>query len=261
MTASRRFATRRQVVTRQDALDARKLLLSEPHPTMPEVTILFVGGLHWHPSCRRAYQSLLRSEIAKSGRPAFIAVEWDSGVVRARKLQRRLYREKWLAKRSQDKGSVIRSLATRLAWESDGHQGIVRDVPLIWLEECRADKPSAGYFGANKLFVEQLALGTNFTMVSSRDALAAINRAWILEADSVQANIPTPRDSSRDIAWHRQVSRAIRKFPGQWAVIVVGAVHASEWDSQTLYCLLSKEQPCRTEYLVWAPTIPGSPCG
>ncbi|HEV2173118.1 MAG TPA: hypothetical protein VGR71_06105, partial [Nitrospira sp.] len=181
--------------------------------------IIFTAGLHWHPDCRHEYQNMLRQLVRSDGKPAFIAVEWDSGVVKARVIQRRLYRKHWLAKRPQDKGRPIRQLTTRLAWESDGHRGIVRSVPIVWLEECRPDKPSLGSFGSNKLFNEQLALGINFTAVSSKDALAEISRGWIAEANQVQSGIQAPRNSFRDVAWYKRISRAIRIHSGDWALV------------------------------------------
>lgn len=222
--------------------------------------LIFVGGLHWHPECRRAYQLALRSLIDERMAPAFIAIEWDSGVVESRIAQRTLYREKWGAKRPQDRGSQLRKLATRLAWESDGHRAVVRGVPIVWLDEGRVELASSRPFGSNRLVNEQFILGPNFQHVTRGDAMAAINKSWIDEADATQKKIGSPRDSSRDLVWQRRILRAIRVHRGDWAAIVVGAIHASEWDAQTLFCLMSGQYTCVVRFLVWEPTIPGAPC-
>ena len=223
--------------------------------------LIFAGGLHWHPDCRSIYQGRLRTWVAARGRPSFVAVEWDDGVAKSRIGQRRLYRDIWLRTRAQDAGSPIRKLATRLAWESDGHKSIIRRVPIVWLDNGRPQLPSQGPFATNRLVTERFVLGgPKHTAIATDVAMASINAYWIAEAEETQKKLIGQRDAARDHVWFDRIRRSIRVFGGDWAVVVVGAIHASEWDRDTLFCLLSGHFNCRTSFLVWKPTLPGKPC-
>lgn len=212
------------------------------------------GGHHWHPQCRPQYQERLCKAVEASGQPAFVAVEWDSGIVNTRGPQRTLYRTKWSASRPQDPPEVVDLLTFRLAWESDSHASCVPDAPIVYLDEGRDPAPSGSPFGSNRLIQEQLLIGPNYKATPTDEVLPQVCAHWEAESAAVERAIQEKGwDPTRDRTWHGLIRDASSRTSGDWAVVTVGALHASRISDETLYCLLHDEFDCSVEYLAIRP--------
>jgi hypothetical protein len=200
--------------------------------------------------------------VIERGGPAFVAIEWDSGILTTRDEQRALFREKWTNSRPKDGPQIVDALVERLGWESDAHLALLPDTPIVWLEQGRDPPPSQGPMAVNRLFTEQMVIGPDYKATPSDQVMPRICNYWLKEADGVaDAMKANGRDFSRDEKWRDLVAAAIAAHSVGWGLIVVGALHASEWDDKTLYCMLGQTHLCQAHFLLWSPVAPGPPCG
>jgi hypothetical protein len=192
-----------------------------------------------------------------SGAPTLVATEWDRGIQRKEQHERADFKERWSRFRDQDPPKLLQSLADSIAWESDVFREVFGDVPVVWLEDGRNPLPSDRPLGRNRRVDFEIALvPPDPRQCPVEEVLPRIHEYWIRDAESTQKQLARDgRDPTRDKEWAKILKAHLTD--NGWALVIVGAVHASQWDNQTLYNLLRHHgHDCETQFLVWTPTIP-----
>jgi len=217
--------------------------------------VRFAGGLHYDPTSRRACIEFMKTLSAES-KPVLVAVEWDSGIVAKLEAEREDFKRRWARFREQDPPELVEQLAKSIAWESDVFKDVFGDLPVVWLEDGRGEPPSTRPLGSNRRLDCEYALAPDPKERPTADVLPRLHRYWLEDAEVTQKKlIEDGRDSSRDKAWEKNLAPSLDK--DGWALVIVGAIHASDWDDETLFNLLiAGGHRCDAGFLVWKPTPP-----
>lgn len=217
--------------------------------------VRFAGGLHYDPMSRPRCVEWLQS-LRPLGNPEFVAVEWDSGIRARLEGERQDFRARWARFRGQDPQWLVDQLTESIAWEADVFRPVFGDLRVVWLEDGRDPPPSSRPLGLNRRFDWEFVLAPDPKVRPPEDVLPRLHQYCIEDAETTQRSLAREgRDAGRDKKWAETLLPLLGA--DGWSLVIVGALHASEWDDQTLFSLLqAKGHTCETEYLLWRPQKP-----
>ncbi len=217
--------------------------------------LYLAGGLHDDPLCRDQLVGWTHSLVDSIGDPTFVAVEMDVGIKGILDGKRQMFRV--LAGGLFGGGAapqVIEALAMTMAWEVDSHRALLKDLDPIYLD--LPDKPRShainGVASFEHFNIELKDYAGDPTSVS--DACKHLSQKAAARATDVAKAYASKRDEQK--ARERDFMYSLRfalKGNG-WGLIVVGALHASNYDGDTLRALLQKAgHKVTVKYLTWQP--------
>lgn len=198
------------------------------HRTLTADMKLYIAGVvHNDPLGRtnlRRWLRLLRD--SQGGPPAFVATEWDSQIFAEIKQQRDTFRNLASQEWPDAPPELVRELTRSLGYEADSHLDTFRGVDTLWLDEGRGDyqPEDVTEFAEARFNTYNSRLRDHRTLLNDTPgALAFLSqRAWqAADAD------PATTGQERDDNWVRAIRERIADGGGQWAVVIVGAHHAT----------------------------------
>jgi hypothetical protein len=204
---------------------------------------LYIAGVcHFDPTGRaRLLEWLEQLSEEHSEPPAFVAVEYDSDLFTKIKAQRARFRclltEHW----PHAMPDFLDELELSLGYEGDTHERVFPDARIIWIDQGRMYNVEG--FAEGRLIMYHQFLGEQGLLEDTAAALA------ILSQRALEAAGPPTEGNERDARFARLIIQAIADGSGDWAIVVVGANHASDCPGR-MRCLLEQVgQTCEVTIL------------
>jgi hypothetical protein len=209
-----------------------------------------VGGLHDRFDMPIKATSWLHSTTRAYGRrPRFIAVEWPREVYHAL-IAESDHLEKHLRDRAWPGANpdVLRAATATLCWEATvAFKAFARKVPVVWLDD-RVDPSTEDAITRRPRFHLEWKKAVELTylmdgnaantksMDSARASIqATASKLWA----AVEADLPKRRlINVRDRMWADAINRSRSLYGRGWAAVLIGAAHATRFDSDTLASIL-----------------------
>ena len=197
-------------------------------PLGPETLRLWLRGLREH----------------SANPPEFIAVEYASSDFLKIRDQRDALTE--IAGRVWPEApqELVRALAPAIAYEADAHQEVFPDLEVLWLDEFRVNKPfgAVEHFAQDRLMDYRDWLAGEDLSLPIPELLRKLSRkTWSPTSDEG----PEPRDEE----FARLVNERVNQQDGNWAIVVVGARHASNHKGRMRRRLEDSGIPCTVDIL------------
>lgn len=204
---------------------------------------LFIAGLyHFDPTGRTRLRGWLEQLSAQHAEPpAFVAVEYDSGLFARIKSQRTVFRilmsEQW----PHITPELLDELELSLGYEGDTHEVVFPGAKVIWLDEGRPFDTTG--FAWDRLIMYTDFLGERGLPRNTPAALSRLSQeAWR------RANPPSEGDD-RDYKFAQLILQEIEHEAADWAIAIVGATHASDRPGYMRRLLEHAGQPCEVTIL------------
>ncbi len=185
--------------------------------------ILFAAINHFDPLCKPRLLRWLRDKAQQNAEsPIFVGVEWDRGLFENVKFQRaelrRLARETW----PRAPLAFIDALVEGLAFEGDTHLEVFTDVQTL------SDPTVISNYARDRIRVYHSYL-PDVSSHNESTLLDMSREAWR------RSSSRTPEATCRDEKFSAVIIRYLEEHSGSWAIVIVGADHASQEPG----CLLS----------------------
>jgi hypothetical protein len=171
---------------------------------------------------RRLLSWLHELKSSEAAMPTFVAVEYDEttfGRIRAqRRVMRTLAAEVW----SGSSPSVLEVMKDSLVYEGDLHESVFPGTETVWLDEGRTveDPTVVSQYAVDRLKCYKSLVSSGQKTLSEGDLLGMSRMAW----ENVSALSPNERDAK----FARVLLDRCQTIDQGWAIVVVGANHASE---------------------------------
>lgn len=171
--------------------------------------------------------------------PVFVGVEWDRGLFENVTFQRaelrRLARETW----PRATLAFIDALVEGLAFEGDTHLEVFTDVQTLWLDQGRvlSDPTVISNYARDRIRVYHSYL-PDVSSHNESTLLDMSREAWR------RSSSRTPEATCRDEKFSAVIIRYLEEHSGSWAIIIVGADHASQEPGCLLFTLKTKGITC-----------------
>jgi hypothetical protein len=186
--------------------------------------ILFAAINHFDPLCKPRLICWLRDKAQQNAEPPdFVGVEWKHELFEDVKAQRaelrRLAEQTW----PEAPLAFIDALVQALAFEGDTHLEVFTDAHTVWLDEGRvvSDPTIITHYARERIKLYQSYLSN----VSSYDESTLIDMSREAWRRCASANRGA---TLRDEKFAAVITRHLKADSDSWAVVVVGADHASE---------------------------------
>ena len=209
--------------------------------------IFFAAINHFDPLCKPRLLCWLRDKAQQNAEPPdFVGVEWEHGLFEDVKAQRaelhRLAEQTW----PEAPLAFIDALVQVLAFEGDTHLEVFTDAQTVWLDEGRvvSDPTIITHYARDRMKVYQSYLSN----VSSYDESTLIDMSREAWRRCPSANRGA---TLRDERFAAVITRHVKADSDSWAIVVVGADHASEepgylisrLNSAGILCIVSDLRP------------------
>ena len=172
---------------------------------------------------RRLIEWLKQKSAIESGAPEFVAVEWDKDMFSLIKAQRNLVGELARKEWPTAPNSFVHVIQQSLGYEGDTHKEVLPSVETVWLDNGRivdnATKVSQYYRDRMDIY-KDFARNT-FLDFSENMLLNMSLQAWQTSEPPVTEGTP------RDIIFSDKIMSQIKHAKSDWAIVIVGANHAS----------------------------------
>ena len=207
--------------------------------------IHIAGIYHPDPLCRcylKQWLKQLSTNYAVD--PAFIATEWDENIFTEVKKQRNKFRELAQTKWPGATSDLLDELALSLGYEADTHIEIYPNVDILWLDQGRKEESDeVREYARDRLAMYISYLGGEPLPNDNTSALTKL---------SLEARARTQSDrqgDERDKKFCRLILERIENGGGDWAIVIVGAVHAEQVDGSMCRLLEEARQLCEVTIL------------
>jgi hypothetical protein len=152
--------------------------------------------------------------------PAFVAVEFDAELFAKVKSQRTVFRSLLSQHWPRATPELLDELALSLGYEGDTHERAFPHAKVIWLDQGRPS--DVENLAPARLVTYHQFLGEQGLPHNASAALSRLSQqAW------ESANAPT-EGNDRDRKFASLVLQEIEDAGGDWAIVIVGATHASD---------------------------------
>lgn len=184
-------------------------------------------------------EQLARSNVDS---PAFVAVEWDETLFNQVKRQRHGFRETIRTKWPQASKELLDILRDSLGFEGDSHLAQFPSAEILWLDAGRDETVES--YSADRLLMYERFLGGVPLPSDSSEALSLLSNVAINRASH-----GTITPTSRDKTFAESIARRIAYQQGNWALIIVGALHASNHSGSMIDLLQTQGYDCQVTIL------------
>ncbi len=187
---------------------------------------------------RRLIEWLKQKSAIESGAPEFVAVEWDKDMFSLIKAQRNLVGELARKEWPTAPNSFVHVIQQSLGYEGDTHKEVLPSVETVWLDNGKiVDNETK----VSQYYRDRMKIYEDFTRNTCLDFSDNMLMNMSLEAWRY-AEPPATEGTQRDIAFSNIIMSQIEHVTSDWAIVIVGANHAS-LSSGSMVSYLS-EQGC-----------------
>lgn len=172
---------------------------------------------------RRLLEWLKQKLVIESVNPDFIAVEWDKNIYCLIKSQRKLIGELARKEWPTAPDSFVQVIQRSLGYEGDTHEEVFPSVETIWLDNGR--KVDDGTIWS-QYARDRMNIYKGFTQNTCLDFSENMLLNMSLKSWSA-CNPPEPGGTDRDIIFSDKIMSQIEHANSGWAIVIVGANHAS----------------------------------
>ncbi len=185
---------------------------------------LHIAGInHFDPLCRaRLICWLERLLHTKKTSPAFIAIEASNDAYKKILDQREIFRQMLKSEFPNVSPVITDLLVQSLYYEADTYQIIFPDVNIIWLDANRElDQSTLDNYARDRLNIYR-------RFMNKDNSLRMIGEAYWNDDWKLPPTTPLgDPDYHRDYVIFNMINNAIATHNGSWAIVIVGASHAS----------------------------------
>ena len=189
-----------------------------------KMLIYIAGVCHDDPKGKANLTAWLHKlSAAHRGPPAFVGVEYDKDKFADLKQQRPLLRQKMESYGPAASPDVLDALADCLAYEPDAVADVFPNLEPLWLDTGTSLATTSLYNRLGSIYQDRLELKKVVFPAETTTVLALMSEAaWeTFERQGAQASCP------RDEKFARLVLEKIEQVSGGWAIVIVGANHAT----------------------------------
>ena len=166
---------------------------------------------------RRLIEWLKQKSAIESGAPEFVAVEWDKDIFSLIKAQRNLIGELARKEWPTAPNSFVQVIQQSLGYEGDTHKEVLPSVETVWLD----GKISVSEYYRTRMRTYK-GFARNTCLDFSENMLINMSlKAWQLSEPLETEGI------DRDIIFVDNIMPQIKRAKSDWAIVIVGANHAS----------------------------------
>lgn len=203
--------------------------------------ILRIAGVaHFDPTGRQRLVEWLRH---CSGKPTFIATEWDKHILQEVLLQREEFRRLISNQWPTLSADLLKSLTLFLAYEGDTHLEVFPEAEILWLDEGREPPEELRNYARNRFEMYKAWLGDK---IAETDDSAILRR--MSEMAAAEAGDPPIQGNERDAKFADLILRRVTNG-GDWAAIIVGKFHALNYARSMRELLEAHDQICEVALL------------
>lgn len=194
---------------------------------------------------RRLIEWLKQKSAIESGAPEFVAVEWDKDMFSLIKAQRNLIgelaREEW----PTAPNSFVQVIQQSLGYEGDTHKEVLPSVETVWLDNGKIvdDETKVSQYYRDRMNIYK-GFARNTCLDFSENMLINMSlKAW------QASEPPLTEGTQRDIIFSDKIMSQIKHAKSDWAIVIVGANHASLSPGCMVSCLSEQGSICLPEEL------------
>lgn len=190
--------------------------------TMTQMVLYIAGVCHQDPKGKANLKAWLQAlSAANDEPPAFVGVEYDKNKFAELKQQRPRLRQTIESHCPSASSDLLDALVDCFAYERDAVAEVFPNLEPLWLDAGTANTTDDRYM----MWVNYYK-GVPFRSESA-EALALLNEAAWDRFNPQPLQFPDPGDVPRSETFACQVLDSIKRGSGGWAIVVVGAYHAS----------------------------------
>src|SRR5258706_3158668 len=201
---------------------------------MQKMQVFIAGVNHFDPLCRVRLENWLRALLSsQSTPPSVVAVEWDEAIFNKVKSQRANVRVLATSRWPQSTVEFLNALEATVAFEADTHIPLMPGIPTVWLDQGRAlpysDAIEKYAPDRIRIYDSYIPAGTTTFDSSLLDTMSL--EAW-KQLDKGGAS-----ETDRDTIFADIITKHLGSEKSTWAIVIVGAKHASREIDQMAYRL------------------------
>jgi len=172
---------------------------------------------------RRLIEWLKQKSAIESGAPEFVAVEWDKDIFSLIKAQRNLIVELAHEEWPTAPNSFFQVIQQSLGYDGDTHKEVLPSVETVWLDNGKIvdDETKVSQFYRDRMNIYK-GFARNTCLDFSENMLINMSlQAW------QTSEPPVTGGTHRDIIFSDRIMSQIKHAKSDWAIVIVGANHAS----------------------------------
>ena len=205
--------------------------------------LIYIAGVcHDDPKGKANLTAWLHKlSAAHRGPPAFVGVEYDKDKFADLKKQRPLLRQKMESYGPAASPDVLDALADCLAYEPDAVADVFPNLEPLWLDTGTSCTTNDLYNRRGNIYQTRLETKKLLFPAETATVLALLSEAaW----ETFERQPPEASDP-RDEKFACLVLEKIGQVSGGWAVVIVGANHASNNEGRMRYRLAAAGIECK----------------
>ena len=187
--------------------------------------LIYIAGVcHDDPKGKANLKAWLHKlSVAHPELPSFVGVEYDRDKFAKLKKQRPLLRQKMQSYGPAASPDLLDALADCLAYEPDAVADVFPNLEPLWLDTGTSCTTNNLYNTRGNVYQDRLELKKVVFPVETATVLALLSEAPWEYFEKRGLRVPDPRDEK----FARLVLEEIAQVSGSWAIVVVGAKHAT----------------------------------
>lgn len=203
--------------------------------------LIYIAGVcHDDPKGKANLKAWLHKlSAAHRGPPAFVGVEYDKDKFAELTKQRPLLRQKMQSYAPAAFPDLLDALADCLAYEPDAIADVFPKLEPLWLDIGTSCTTDGVYNKRANLYQDRLERKNVLFPAETATVLVLLSEAAWDQFNPQRLEFPDPRDAVRSQTFASRLIERIERVSGGWAIVVVGAYHASGSIPESMRCRLT----------------------
>ena len=212
-----------------------------------QATELHIAGVvHFDPLCKSRLRSwLLNLAERKREPPGFVAVEWDRGIFEQVRPQREVLRQIVIDEWPHAHQAFVTTLSEAVAFEGDTHKEVFPQAETLWIDEGRTvhDSSEITKYAHRRMNIYKSLLPRDISVMSATILEFMSRESW------PRAESWPYQDTARDSKFASHIMQALTNRKPDWAIAIVGAIHASDSPDRMRTLLEANGVSCKVAIL------------